>query len=224
MAAPPVTRQVRRNAISYADWVKSFVDDSSRERAIVSLRVISVSRSTETRLVLWFVMREQTSCLLLTIDACSMFVAPVTPPQELHNHSTIVLPPSPTISMHDKQTFTHQHEIWGAKLVWPCTLVCWLLLVSRLHYLHWKHSIGRIIACRHFSSWNTKVHTTNTDNNQPHTINTNCHNCMFIITCSVTLKKHCVCVACTAFPGRDKEIAARYFVCPTSTQPPTTND
>jgi hypothetical protein len=54
MAAPSTKGQVRRNTISNAGRVKSFVDDSCRERAIVSMRVISVSRSTETRLVLWY--------------------------------------------------------------------------------------------------------------------------------------------------------------------------
>jgi hypothetical protein len=70
MAAPFTKGQVRRNIISNAGRVKSFVDDSSRERAIVSMRVISVSRSTETRLVLRFVTGR--------LELCSCFS--VTPP------------------------------------------------------------------------------------------------------------------------------------------------
>ena len=69
MAAPLTKGQVRRNIISNAGRVKSFVDDSSRERAIVSTRVISVSRSTETRLVLRFVTWRRDGCVCY-LDGC----------------------------------------------------------------------------------------------------------------------------------------------------------
>lgn len=54
MTTPPSKGLVVELYLIYFGLAQSFVDDSSIEWAVVSVRVISVLRSTETCLILWF--------------------------------------------------------------------------------------------------------------------------------------------------------------------------